>query len=175
VQHEVLRREVTSAALAALSVILATACGSGDRRADPAVVDLGHGEGPVVARVASDPREPSAGRGAVAWTTDLAAGRARAEREGRPLLVFAHAAWSVPSERIARDLFTDARVVRASRAAVAVRLDFSDVDISQEVSDALGVRGVPTVMVLGPGGEERFRHVGTELDQAALVAALELD
>lgn len=146
--------------------------GCGAEARPEAVIDLGPGEG---ARVVALP--PAAtdrvARGPIAWSLDVVSARAKARRDERPLLILAVAEWSVASAELERGPLAVPKVVQAVRRAVALRLDLTDADATGDLAESYRVASVPTLIVLGPEGEERFRSAGPDLDLDALVSALE--
>jgi thiol:disulfide interchange protein DsbD len=96
----------------------------------------------------------------IAWLDDYGAARARAEREGKPLLVDFGASWCGACEELDRDTFSDRRVVAAAQDFVAVRIDLSPGKDSPEKRAVLRgyeERGLPLVVIHDREGKERHR------------------
>jgi thiol:disulfide interchange protein DsbD len=169
---------VTRAVAVALVAIAATACGAGcaaGAASGRTSVDVGGAPDAPPRQLA--PRtgaEPAARAGAIAWTFDEPGARARSRHADRPLLVFVTAGWCLPCKTIDDEVFSSARIVRAARGAVALRLDVTDVDdpATLPLMERLDARGVPLVVVLGPDGRERFRAEALPIDVDALERAL---
>lgn len=92
------------------------------------------------------------------------------QTEGRPALVYVHAAWCVPCQRLERETFPEAAVAnRLGRFALAT-LVIDDHDREHRVgpyrlSEAdwaarLGAEGTPTLVLLAPDGAVLARQRG---------------
>jgi thiol:disulfide interchange protein len=142
-------------------------------QASPTTIDLGRGETPPIVAVAPSASSATGGVGGIAWRTDGDEARQRAQRSRRPLLVFVSAAWDVSSKRIEDEELADPRVVAAARGAVALRVDVTDVDGPHDVLlDKLGVKSVPTVLVLAPNERVLYRSEKGPVSVDALLDAL---
>lgn len=95
------------------------------------------------------------------WETDEPRARARAAREGVPLVVHLSAAWSAASIAMAREVWSDPRIQLQRTPIVALRID-----LTEETPDAeswaarYGVSSVPTTLVLDAEGHEVARLSG---------------
>ncbi|HVK65216.1 MAG TPA: thioredoxin family protein [Polyangium sp.] len=95
------------------------------------------------------------------WETDEPRARARAAREGVPLVVHLSAAWSAASIAMAREVWSDPRIQLQRTPIVALRID-----LTEETPDAeswaarYGVSSVPTTLVLDAEGREVARLSG---------------
>jgi thiol:disulfide interchange protein DsbD len=123
----------------------------------------------IVAGVAIAPvgsTGPGSDPGAVAdhltWSAyDDAAVRAAIEA-GRPVILDFYADWCAPCRELDEKTFADARVAAALGEHDRFKVDLTRASAATaEISQAWGVRGVPTVVVLA-GGQERFRITGFE-------------
>ena len=68
-----------------------------------------------------------------------------------------YAEWCAPCKIIEGKIIPDSRVQEALEGFVFVRVD---ADADQGAGERFGVFGMPTLLVLGNEGDERFRHVG---------------
>jgi thiol:disulfide interchange protein DsbD len=99
--------------------------------------------------------------GEIAWLPLTDAAVARAEADGRAVLIDFQAAWCLPCREMERTTFRDPAVVRTAQAFVALKADVTAQDAAAEALMARWkVPGVPTYIVLGPDGRERKRFVG---------------
>jgi thiol:disulfide interchange protein len=96
-------------------------------------------------------------------------GLKRSTAEQKPLLVIFRAAWCRFSAELTQRTLVDPRLVELSRRSVCVMVD---ADRDAETCRSFGVNAFPTLIVLGPGGRERFRATGRPAADA-VVAALE--
>lgn len=86
----------------------------------------------------------------IAWRTDLDAALIEARQAGKPVLVDFKADWCPPCIAMKHDVWPDPDVERAVTASyVPVMID---VDRDGATADRFGVRGIPTVLVLGDDG-----------------------
>ncbi|HEX9780177.1 MAG TPA: cytochrome c biogenesis protein CcdA [bacterium] len=106
------------------------------------------------------------------WTpyTEAAFERARAER--RPVIIDIYADWCIPCVELDHATFRHPDVVRALEHAATFRVDATR-EVSPDAERLLeryDVIGVPTVLLIGPDGEERaeLRLMGFEPPQAFL-------
>ncbi|MDI3288841.1 thioredoxin family protein [Polyangium sp. 15x6] len=122
----------------------------GDAPAVVAVGDAGQSE----TTTSSRPRP-------LVWETDETRARARAAREGLPLLVFLSADWSAASIAMAREVWSDPRILLQRTPIVALRLDLSADTPDTELRFAhYGLRTLPTTIVFDAQGHEAARLSG---------------
>ncbi|MDI1484412.1 thioredoxin family protein [Polyangium sp. y55x31] len=122
----------------------------GDTPAVIAVNDATQGE----ATSSSRPRP-------LVWETDEPRARARAAREGLPLLVFLSADWSAASIAMTREVWSDPRVLVQRTPIVALRLDLSADTPDTELRFArYGLRTLPATIVFDAEGHEVARLSG---------------
>lgn len=100
--------------------------------------------------------EPGAARG-IEYVEGYAGGRRRAAAEGLPMLVVFRATWCRWSSELANGPLADRDVVTAARRFVCVTVD---ADRDAATCHDFGVSGFPTVIVIDPAGQERFRATG---------------
>ncbi len=114
------------------------------------------------------------------WGEDLDAGRAEAERTGKPLLLFFTAEWCHYCEELQRETLCAPDIVETiDEDYVGVVLHDETVD--PRIKDEFHVTGFPKLMVLTPGPDERLlgrspggwdrEQVGPWLDQQLSRAA----
>lgn len=111
------------------------------------------------------PGEP----GYIAWGDDLDAAAEASRSTGKPMLVLFTADWCPPCNTLSREVLHTPDVADAiERAAVPVKIDLTDPGEPENAAQRrFGVVAVPTLVLLGPGGETLERTMG-------LVAADEL-
>lgn len=123
----------------------------------------------IAARQVPAPR-PEPAPHQLTWLDDLGAARRAARLTGRPLLIYAHAAWDVASRAAAREIWRDERVIAATEGFVTLALDASDPDdvaLEQELA-ALRIDRIPTVVALSPSGAEQWRLEGAMTTESLL-------
>lgn len=110
--------------------------------------------------------EPPPRAGAV--PEPIAGGLSRARAAGALLLVEFHAEWCAPCAVVHNDVLPDPAVRRAMERFVLLRVD---VDRHPEAGRHFRVDAMPTLLVLGDGGQELDRFVGVP-EATALAARL---
>ncbi|MGO9313941.1 MAG: protein-disulfide reductase DsbD family protein [Syntrophobacteraceae bacterium] len=93
----------------------------------------------------------------VKWTPFSEGALAEAKASGRPVVVDFYADWCSPCRRLDKLAFHDRSVIGAAKDFVMIRVDFtkSGDHAKESLAHQYGVSGVPTVIFLKPGGEER--------------------
>jgi thiol:disulfide interchange protein DsbD len=87
-----------------------------------------------------------------------------AARDGRPVLIDFFATWCLPCKELDEKTFSDARVAAAAEGWVCLKADMTkSSDENLALTTRWGVKGMPTIVFLGPDGKERpGRVVGFE-------------
>jgi thioredoxin:protein disulfide reductase len=101
-----------------------------------------------------DPNAP-----AIVWLTSEDAAQAKAQAEGKPMLIDFGAEWCTACKELEHKTFTDPSVRTEGQRFVALRVDATD-DEDKEVTrlkDKYQVRGLPTVIMLDKHGKEMVR------------------
>lgn len=90
----------------------------------------------------------------------LAEARDMAVQEGRPLLVDFTAAWCVACKKLDKLTFAEPEVAREAGRFLAVKVDATDDEdpAVRQAMDALGVVGLPTVVLFDSAGQEAVRY-----------------
>lgn len=82
---------------------------------------------------------------------------AGARAEGKGVIIDAYADWCIPCKELDADTFTDPEVAKDAERFVTLKLDLTNPAEGSEAARAanrFGIRGVPTIIFLGPTGEE---------------------
>ncbi len=101
-----------------------------------------------------DPNAPE-----IAWMTNEEAARAKADAEGKPMLIDFGAEWCTACKELEHETFPDANVRSEAQKFVTLRVDATD-DEDKEVirlKDKYKVVGLPTVIMLDKTGKEVVR------------------
>ena len=80
-----------------------------------------------------------------------------AKRASRPLFLDFFAEWCAPCQTLDEEILTDPAV---KSELERFRFQKVDTDLTPEAAQCLRVFGLPTIVVLGPGGQELLRHEG---------------
>ncbi|MDI1443893.1 thioredoxin family protein [Polyangium sp. 6x1] len=147
-------------------VLVAGAClvACAARAPEPEPVVAIAGDGPAV--IAAGGSEPSGATSSPrqrpwVWETDEPRARARAAREGVPLVVYLSADWSGASIAMAREVWSDPRILLQSTPLVALRIDLTEETPDAELRAArYGATAVPMTVVLDAEGHEAARLSG---------------
>lgn len=98
-----------------------------------------------------------AGGGKIEWVSSHAEGLRLARDSGKPVMIFFTADWCAPCVDLKRYVFSDGRVVTASRRLINV---YIDADKDYDTLATYKVRGIPAVFFLDPKGEIITRFTG---------------
>src|SRR5215471_8705810 len=88
------------------------------------------------------------------WSTNLVL---LSNNTSRPTLMFFTADWCAPCRLMARTTLTNAFVRHALEPFERVAVD---IDAHPDLANQRNIEGVPTILILTPGGEEADRTVG---------------
>lgn len=91
------------------------------------------------------------------WLHDVEIAFARAEAEGKPLVIDFYADWCLPCKEMDRTTFRDAAVVERLQAFVPLKVD---IDARGDVARRFGVTALPTTVITTPNGEPVSVEVG---------------
>ncbi len=98
----------------------------------------------------------------IEWQTDYAAARARAESEGKPLLVDFGADWCLACNELEHEAMSDPRVVAEAQRFIPVRIDLSENEQDRWaiLRDDYEQLGLPFVAIHHESGEVAHRVTG---------------
>jgi hypothetical protein len=154
------RHRIAACLLAAATAAAACGCSVRDERAaggaDSAWWASAAGERRTGLIAESPAHAPAAT--AIEYVDNLEAGRRRASETGLPMLVVFRASWCRWSGDLLKAVAGDPRIVSLSRRYVCVAVD---ADRHAADCDRCSVRAFPTVVILDPAGNERFRGTGS--------------
>jgi len=123
-------------------------------------------QGPVAQRPPTDTGAPVAvGEGRIEWMDDYEQAAARAQQEGKPLMVDVGATWCTFCKQLDEEVLSRAEVAEAARDFVAVRVDG---DKRPDLVKRLEVSGYPTVLLLDANEKIIGRLRGVVRPQAML-------
>lgn len=90
--------------------------------------------------VAAKPSAPT-----IAWQTSWEVAQNTSRKTGKPIFIYFHAAWCGPCRNLDKMVWSDARVVRASRAWVPFK---ADLDTQTDLARRFDVKTPPMVVFL---------------------------
>jgi thiol:disulfide interchange protein len=91
------------------------------------------------------------------WVQSLPEGMRLAQESGKPVMLFYTADWCAPCVELKKYVFTDRRVVAASKRLINVSIN---ADSDYDTLAAYKVRGIPAIFFLNPLGETVERYAG---------------
>ena len=111
------------------------------------------------------------------WLDDVAAARARAEQEGKPILVDLWAAWCTWCKRLEQDVFSTPAFQEFATGFVLLRVDTEDGAQGTRLMEDFEVAGLPTTLILSHdlikiGELHGYAPVGPYLQSLQLEVAL---
>ena len=95
-------------------------------------------------------RSSGGGKEVVPWRMDVAAARAEAKAQNKPVLLYFTASWCGPCQQMKRTTFTEVSVEKAMEAYVPVKVD---VDQNQALGMQHGVTSIPQFVILPAGAD----------------------
>jgi protein disulfide-isomerase len=95
--------------------------------------------------------------GKIDWVKNYPDGLRLARESGKPVLVYFTADWCGPCVELKKYVWTDKRVIAASKKLVTI---YVDVDQDTDTLSAYKVRGIPAVFFLSPAGEIVMKFTG---------------
>jgi len=95
--------------------------------------------------------------GKIQWVQGLSEGLRIAKESGKPAMLFFTADWCAPCVELKKYVFTDRRVIAASRRLINI---YIDADKDYETLSAYKIRGIPAIFFLNPTGETIAAYSG---------------
>ncbi len=121
------------------------------------------------ALISSQPAMAKSGGPSVAWQTSWKAAQDVSRKTGKPIFVYFHAAWCGPCRALDKTVWSNARVIRASRAWVPFK---ADLDTQTDLATRFNVKTPPIVVFL----DSKTRKISSLLgynDAKAMSAAMQ--
>jgi thiol:disulfide interchange protein DsbD len=104
---------------------------------------------------------PSSAQSTLRWTAYSDAALQAAQANAQPLLLDFIADWCIPCHEMEETTFADAEVQEALARFATVRADITaESEATTALTDKYAVKGVPTLILFGTGGQELHRLVG---------------
>ena len=91
------------------------------------------------------------------WQPYSEAALEQAGEAGQPAIIDFYADWCIPCKELDKNSFSDSRVIELSRGMVMMKADVTrgDSPVTRRLIERYGIRGVPTIVFIGPDGRER--------------------
>lgn len=93
----------------------------------------------------------------VSWQPYSEAALQKTVEAGQPAIIDFYADWCIPCKELDKYSFSDGRVVELSRSMVMLKADITHGDSpeTKRIIKRFDIRGVPTIVFIGPDGQER--------------------
>lgn len=115
---------------------------------------------------------PTRNGSAISWVPYISASLAQALGQGKPVVLHFSADWCLPCKELEATTFRDMQVQAELSKTVPMKVDLTEMNPEEDaLRRRFGIVGVPTLVVLGPQGEERGRISGYA-DAKTFLAAL---
>lgn len=94
----------------------------------------------------------------IEWESYSDKAYAEAIEDNQPVMMDFYADWCIPCLELERSTFTDADVIEATQGFKRFKVDMTNYesDTSRELRDRFEIAGVPTIVFIGPDGEEIY-------------------
>ncbi len=117
------------------------------------------------------PSEKAVAEEGIAWQPYSIETIQQAVAQKKPVVVDFYADWCIPCKELDKLSFSDPRVIEASKKMVMLKANLtkgSDPEV-KEIIAQYGIKGVPTVIFIGPDGQERSELRINQFEKADLV------
>lgn len=115
----------------------------------------------IVAALLAAPGAPAQAKpGKIVWQTNFERAMAQAKKSGKPVFVDFFATWCGPCKALDAKVFPDARVVKAARSYIMVKVD---ADKRPDIIKKYNVQGYPSLGFFSPSGKLLKLQLGAPL------------